>query len=336
MKKTLINLQIAIIFFLPCLISCNGQKPFGVEHLSLEKIVELPDVQGRIDHMAINLRDNIVYVAALGNNTVEVVDLNKGSVVHSIKGLDEPQGICYIPVANEIAIANGGNGQCVFYNASSYATIATISLGGDADNIRYDERSNMLYVGYGNGGIAVIDATTHKKASEVKLSAHPESFQLDQKRKVLFVNLPDDNSIAIINLQNLKVASTWETNGLRANFPMTLDTSSGSVIVGFRHPATLVSYDAVTGKEQSRTDLINDVDDVFFDEVKQEVFASGGGGAITIFKKESDHSFKKIANISTRSGARTSLFVPSLGRLILAERSSGSKLAALAVYKIND
>ena len=299
-------------------------------------MVELPEVKGRIDHMAINVRDNIVYVAALGSNTVEVVDLNKGSVVHSIKGLDEPQGICYIPVANEIAIANGGNGQCIFYDAFSFAAVATINLGSDADNIRYDERNNILYVGYGNGGIAVIDATTHKKVNEVKLSAHPESFQLDRQRKTLFVNLPDDNTIAIINLQDLKVTSTWETKGLRANFPMTLDTLSGSVIVGFRHPATLVSYDAVTGKEQNRTDLISDVDDVFFDEARQEVFASGGGGAINIFKKENNHSFKKVANIPTRSGARTSLFIPSLRELILAERSSGSKPAALAVYKIND
>jgi len=335
-KKKLINLQTALIFFLPGLICCNGQKPFGLEHLSLEKVIEMPEVKGRIDHMAINLRDNILYVAALGNNTVEVVDLSKGSLVHSIKGLDEPQGICYIPASNEIVIANGGNGQCVFYNASTFSLISIVDLGGDADNVRYDDRSNMVYVGYGNGGIAALDAIGHKKLNEVKLPAHPESFQLDQKHHLLFVNLPGDNSIAVVDLQNLKVVNTWETKGLRANFPMAVDTATGSVIIGFRNPATLVSYDVVTGKEQSRTELVGDVDDVFFDEKGQEVFASGGGGSVNIFKRENDHSFKKVASIPTRSGARTSLFIPTLRKLILAERGSGGKSAAIAVYKINE
>lgn len=336
MKKKLIDLQITLIFLLPGLICCNGQKPFGLEHLTLEKQVEMPGVTGRIDHMAINLRNNIIYVAALGNNTVEVVDLNKGSLIYSIKGLDEPQGICYIPGLNEIVIANGGNGQCTFYNASTYSVISTIDLGSDADNVRYDDRSNIVYVGYGNGGIAAIDAATHKKIDEVKLPAHPESFQLDLKRHLLIVNLPDDNSIVVIDLQNLKVTDTWKTKSLRANFPMALDTSRGSVIIGFRHPATLVSYNAVTGREQSRTELIGDVDDLFFDEKEQEVFASGGDGFVDIFKKENDHSFKKISSIPTRSGARTSLFIPSLQKLILAERSSGGKTAAIAIYKFND
>src|SRR6266496_5488799 len=100
-----------------CFSSCHGQNTFGTEHLKLEKVIEMPNVSGRIDHMAINLKNQVVYVAALGNNSVEVIDLQKGAAIHSIKGLDEPQGVAYIPEHNEILIANGGNGNCMFYNA---------------------------------------------------------------------------------------------------------------------------------------------------------------------------------------------------------------------------
>jgi len=335
-KKTPIDLSLAFIFFLSCFMGCKGQKPFGTEHLSLEKIIEMPEVKGRIDHMAINLKNNIVYIAALGNNTVEVVDLDKGLLVHTIKGLDEPQGICYISGSNEIAVANGGNGQCVFYSASTYAVVSAIDLGSDADNIRYDDINKKIYVGYGSGGIAIIDAATHKKVNDVKLPAHPESFQMDQRNHLLFVNLPDDNSITVIDLQTLKVTGNWKTKDRRANFPMALDTARSGVVVGFRHPAILVTFDAITGVVQNRTELISDVDDVFFDEKGQQIFASGGGGSINIFKKQDDQRLKKIANIPTRSGARTSLLIPSLRRFILAERSNGTRPAALAVYKIND
>lgn len=329
--KFLITILVCINF----LASCKGQQSFGTNYLKLEKTIEMPGVSGRIDHMAINLKAQVVYMAALGNNTVEVIDLRNGAVIHSIAGLDEPQGIAFIPEHNEVVVANGGNGNCVFYNAADYSIITTLHLAGDADNVRYNALSGKIYIGYGDGGIAVIDAISHKQISDVKLPAHPESFQLDQKNNLLLVNLPGANAISVIGLNDFKVLNTWKTNSLKANFPLTLDTANNHVMIGFRHPAVLVTYDVKTGKEVNRTDLISDVDDIFYHPAKHQVLASGGGGAINIFEKNTDNTYKKIANISTRFGTRTSLLIPSLQTYVLAERANGGKPAALVVYKIN-
>jgi DNA-binding beta-propeller fold protein YncE len=317
-------------------ISCNGQqKPFGMEHLKLEKTIEMPDVNGRIDHLAINVKDKVVYVAALGNNTVEVIDLTKGALIKSIKGIAEPQGIAYIPETNEIAVASGGNGDCVFFNATSFQQVTIIHLAGDADNIRYDAATKQMYVGYGDGGIAMIDPVTHKQTGDVKLPAHPESFQLDKKNNRLYVNLPDNHSIAIIDLNTFTHTDTWKISKYSANFPMTLDTANDLVFVGFRHPALLVSYNSKTGKQVSTNELVGDVDDIFYDTA-QRIIASGGDGYINIFERENTTSYKKIADIPGRSGARTSLLIPSLQTFIVAERANGGKKAALAIYKMND
>src|SRR4051812_43296596 len=187
--------QLLLTIVLYSCTNCNAQQSFGTEYLELEKVIEMPGVNSRIDHLTINLANKTIYVAALGNNTVEVVDLNKGTVIHSIKGLDEPQGVCYLSAQNELVVANGGNGNCVFYNAATYAITATVHVGTDADNIRYDATGGKIYVGYGNGGIAVIDAVTHQQVSNVQLPAHPESLQIDRKHNLLFVNVPDNNSI---------------------------------------------------------------------------------------------------------------------------------------------
>jgi len=316
--------------------SCKGQKPFGTEHLKLEKVIEMPEVSGRIDHMAVNLKDKVLYVAALGNNSVEVIDLNKGAVTRSIKGVEEPQGIAYIPEQDEIAVASGGNGDCIFFNATTFANVATIHLAGDADNIRYDAAERKMYVGYGNGGMALINPVAHKQIGNVKLSAHPESFQLDKKNNKLYVNLPDDHSIAVIDLRRLTIVDKWKISKYRANFPMTLDTSNNLVFVGYRHPAILVGYDSKTGKQVIVNELIGDVDDIFYNADKQEIIASGGDGYINIFEKSADNTFKLVSNIRTRHGGRTSFLIPSLGYYILAERAEGGKKAAIAVYKIND
>ncbi len=324
------------LFCICFLTACKGQTQFGQDKLKVEKVIEMPGVTGRIDHMAFNLKDNTLYVAALGNNTVQAIDLNTGTIGRSIKGVDEPQGLSYIPEQNEIAVASGSTGDCIFYNATTFQKVASVHLAGDADNIRYDAIDRKMYVGYGKGGMAMIDPATHKQIGDVKLPAHPESFQLDKKNNRLYVNLPDDHSIAVIDLKSFKVVDTWKINKLRANFPMTLDTATNHVIVGFRHPAVLVVYDGKTGNEITRNDLVDDVDDVFCDAAKQLVLASGGGGFINIFQKASGSTYKLVANIASRDGARTSFLVPSLRTFFVAERATGGKNAAIVVYKINN
>ncbi len=331
MRFIIIQLSLVI-----CFSNCKGQATFGENKLKLEKIIEMPGVAGRIDHMAFNLKDKVLYMAALGNNTVEVIDLKKGAVIQSIKGVDEPQGIAYIPEQNEVAVASGGNGDCVFFNATTFQRVATVHLNGDADNIRYDAAERKMYVGYGNGGMALIDPVKHKQIGNVKLYAHPESFQLDKRNNKLYVNLPNDHSIAVIDLKNFTIRDTWKISKYKANFPMTLDTANNHVMIGFRHPAVLVSYDVNSGKEVSKNELVGDVDDVFFNANKQQIVASGGDGYINIFEKGADNTFKLVSNIGTRSGARTSLLIPSIGYYVLAERAEGGKAATVTVYKIND
>ena len=322
------------IFLLCCVsISCNGQQqPIGTQYLKLEKVIEMPEVSGRIDHLAVNLKDKVVYVAALGNNTVEVLDLTKGTLLKTITGIKEPQGIAYIPETGEIAVASGGNGDCVFFNTLSFKQVATIHLAGDADNIRYNAAAKKMYVGYGDGGLAMIDPIAHQQTGDVKLPAHPESFQLDKKNNKLYVNLPDNHSIATIDLKSFTLTGTWKINKYTANFPMTLDTTNDLVFVGFRHPALLVSYNTQTGKQVSSNELVGDVDDIFYDADKQVILASGGDGYINMFRKQDATSYKRVADVPTRPGARTALLIPSLQTFIVAERAGNGKRACLALY----
>jgi YVTN family beta-propeller protein len=141
-----------------CILSCNAQAPFGANYLKLEKIISLADVEGRIDHLAFDDTHQIVYVAALGNNSVEVIDLAGSKVVHSIKGLREPQGVEYLPFSHSIFVANEGTGVCNFFDATTFQLQASLDYGDDADDVRYLNSNKTVYVGYGNGGIGTITA----------------------------------------------------------------------------------------------------------------------------------------------------------------------------------
>jgi len=115
----------------------------------------LPNVSGRIDHIAFDSVNNLAFIAALGNNTIEVVNINNKRVVHTINGLNEPQGVVFIASLQRLIVANGGDGSCIFYDAKNYKILNTIKLKGDADNIRYDKEICSFTFAPGNSLVAL-------------------------------------------------------------------------------------------------------------------------------------------------------------------------------------
>lgn len=326
------NRLILLFIALGCFTGCEAQEN-GRQLLTLQKEIALPNIKGRIDHIDINLKDQVAYIAALGNNTLEVVDLKTGKVTGSITGLDEPQGVVYVPKHQEILIANGGTGECGFYNALTLKKTGFIKLAGDADDVRYDAEADKIYAGYGSGGIAIIDAASHKQVGDINLPAHPESFQIDAKGNKLWVNLPGSGMIGVADIKQLKLTAKWSKLLPRANFPMAHDEAQHRIIVGYRVPAKLIVYDSETGKELFSGPMVGDVDDLYWDAKSKQVYISGGGGAVDIFKQMSNTGYKQIAHIKTHSGARTSLLVPELGLFLIAARTDGDQQATLLVYK---
>lgn len=312
---------------------CKGQGTFGENYLPVYKTIPLPGVKGRIDHMDVNVKDQVVYIAALGNNTLEVVSLADGKVLHSIGGLDEPQGVCYIPQTKEVFVANGGSGDCYFYNAANYKKMATVHLSSDADDVRYDSTNQKIYVAYGSGGIAIIDAKNHAEVGNIKLPSHPEGFQIGRRNGLLYVNLPNTGVIGVADISKLKLVNEWNKNYREGNFPMAFDSEGDKLFIGYRHPATLVVIDTKTGKRISEEELTNDTDDLFYDTRNNRVYASCGGGYINIFQLQGGDHYKQIANVATRNGARTSLLIPALNLFVVGEPARSTQ-AELVIYRI--
>src|SRR5436309_6534200 len=167
-----------------CIIAVHAQE----KTLKLKKTIPLPGVDGRIDHFALDASGERLFVCALGNNTVEVLDLRKGERVHSITGLGAPQGIAYIPELDRLFVANDKGGIFKIYDAKSFQPVGELNFKDDADNVRYDDSSKQIYVGFGSGGIGIINSADGKRVGSIKLAAHPEAFELEKHGRRIFVN----------------------------------------------------------------------------------------------------------------------------------------------------
>jgi DNA-binding beta-propeller fold protein YncE len=305
------------------------------EPLTLVRSIELPDVQGRIDHLAYDAATGRLYVAALGNNTVEVLDVKAGTHLRSLPGFREPQGIAIAAETRAVAVANGEGEGLQLLSADDYRSGAAIQLGDDADNVRYDAAAKRLYVGYGGGALAAIDPAAGKLLGQAKLAGHPESFQLESDGSRVFVNVPNAEQIAVIDRASMKVTGTWPVKTAGANYPMSLDDANRRVFIGCRRPAKALVFDTTSGKETSSFEIVGDTDDLFYDAARKRLYVSGGDGFIDVVQDQGSNRFSRIAHLPTASGARTSLFVAEHGRLYVAVPHRGNQRAEIRVYEVH-
>jgi DNA-binding beta-propeller fold protein YncE len=201
---------------------CADAAPKGEDASALlrhVKTIELPGVEGRFDHFAVDLKGNRLFLAALGNNTLEVFDAAARTHVRSVKGLRKPTGVAFLPETGRVAVANGDNGTVRFYDAITLEPAGQVGGLDDADNVRYDATAKRLYVGYGSGALAVIDAAKQEKVGNIKLDGHPESFQLEGDGKRIFVNVPEAKHIALVDREKGAVVAKWPVREAGANFP---------------------------------------------------------------------------------------------------------------------
>ena len=300
----------------------------------LKQTIPLPGVEGRIDHFDVDISGQRLFVCALGNNTVEVIDLNKGERIHTISGLGAPQGVAFVAELNRLLVANDKGGVCNIYDANSFQLIGKVDFADDADNVRYDSASKRIYVGFGSGGIGIINAVDGKQVGSIKLAAHPEAFELERQGHRIFVNVPTARHVAVIDRDKGEVIATWKTDGAFGNFPMALDEANHRLFVGCRLPSKLVVLDTASGKTVTSVGISGDPDDIFYDSKRHRVYVICGAGKIDIVDQTDANTYKALAKINTADGARSGLFVPERDALFVAVPHRGSQRAEIRRYQI--
>jgi DNA-binding beta-propeller fold protein YncE len=229
--------------------------------LTLRSRIALPGVYGRMDHYGWDTKRGILLVTALGNNTVEIVDQWKR--VRSLEGLEHPQASIYLPSVDRIAVSNQ-SGKLRFYDAANYTIIKTIDLGANADNMRYDANTRLLFVGAGegaNGRLVAIDPTSMEPVHDFALGSHPESFQIAKSSGKIFVNLPDQEAIKTIDRTSGEIA-TWKIPGNSNSHALAFDETRKRLFTAALQPGRFTAIDAENGQTVAALPCVLGVDDI--------------------------------------------------------------------------
>jgi hypothetical protein len=328
--------------------------------------IPLKGVEGRLDHLTYDPRSRRLFVAALENHTVEVVDLAKRRRIHEITGISEPQGLLCLPGQNRLLVCSRGDGTCRSFDTTTFQEGPWIDLGRNADNMRFDPGAQVIYVGSGgepgNGLLSAINlvsllptaqggqpAPPHSPADflldrprqadpkmEIQLPAHPEAFQLDPANRRLLVNIPDEHCIAMLQIgtNGFTNASAWPVTVGDRNFPMALDPASARLFIACRKPPLLAVYDSRDGNLLSQTPCVGDADDMFYDVKPNRLYVIGGEGYVDVFQpSDTKQAPARLARLPTAPRARTGLFIPDLQLLTVAAPHTTNCPAAVLLFQ---
>jgi hypothetical protein len=293
--------------------------------------IELPDVRGRIDHLAIDLEHHRLFVAALGAGEVEVVDLDAGRRVARLQGLPDVQGLAFAQASQRLFVAVGGAGKVVaFEHGRQVASAAGLP---DADNLRLSPSGDRLFVGYGDA-LAIMDPQSLRIVDKVSLPGHPEAFELAARGAEIYVNVPEAAEVVVVDQGAGKATTSWSIKPEAANFPMAIDEAGRRLYVGTRRPPALLAFDTATGRRVAEAPLCGDVDELFLDPQAGRLFAVCGEGRVDVFAWRDAGGFEAARPLATAPGARTGLFVPSMRTLFVAAPAGSSGPARLLVFRV--
>jgi DNA-binding beta-propeller fold protein YncE len=308
--------------------------------LKLVRTIPLPDVDGRIDHFAIDVKGRRAFLAALAKNTIEVVDLKVGRVTRTLTGFAKPQGVLFVPQLNKLVVACGVDGSVKMLDGTTLTMIHTASVSLGADAIGYDSRSKEMYVGSGGadankeqGDLTVFNVPSGAQVAALTTEAHAGGSVVESQGERVFVLVPEKSQVVVLDRKTRVQVAKWTIPGIQKDVAIALDEKSHRLFLGVRTPASIVVLDSDSGAVVASVPTVSTLDGLSFDAALRRIYTSGGEGFVDVTQQiDADH-YERTAHIPTGPIARTSVFVPEWRRLYVAVPRDKERSAELRVFE---
>ncbi|MGA2050374.1 MAG: YncE family protein [Terracidiphilus sp.] len=325
---------ISLFILMGCSLSAISQTSAP---LTLSQTIALPGVNGKFDHLAIDIEGNRLFIAATGNHSVEVIDLKTNKVQQSITGLGKPHGLAWVQATGSLYVADGTLAELRVYSGAPLALSGKIKLSDDADDMVYDSANHMLYVGHGGGAanpakVSVVDTEHFTLVANLPVATHPEALDIDPQSQRVFANIADSNEVAVIGTSSREITAHWKLTKAGDNVPLAFDPEHQLLYVACRTPGTLVALDALSGKEVASVTSVSGADDLFYDPELRRVYLISGAGEVDAYHVDAAKHLLPLGVLHTSPGAKTALYVPSQKLLYVGVPGAGDHAAEIRAY----
>ncbi|MGH8192490.1 MAG: YncE family protein [Rhodanobacteraceae bacterium] len=285
-----------------------------------------PDYSGDFDHFGVDVKGNRLFLAAEDHGTVELFNLKTGQHERTLHVVQTPHAFVYLPKHNRLIITDSGKGMTKILNATTLKVVGRIVLAPGADSAEYDPSTGHLYIVTGGKDVGMkvcflndVNPLTGHVYAKLKFdSNHVEAVEAEQHGNRLFVNVADQNYVAVVDKKTLKVITRWPIKGAETNLTMALDETDHRLFVGTRNPSKLFVLNTDTGATVAMLDAPAISDGLFWDSARKRVYIPGGDGYLGVFQQVTPDLYAARPWIASAIGAKSGILVPQLDRLYLA------------------
>lgn len=306
--------------------------------LQLTKTIPMPGVSSKFDHLTLDAAGDRLFIAATTNHSVEIIDLKTGKVEQSLTGLGKPHGLAWAAATGTLYVSDGSQAELRIYAGSPLTLTGKIKLSDDADDMVFDERKNLLFVGHGGSDaanparVAVIDTARAALVANLPAATHPEGLALDPDSQRIFANIADSGEVMVIDAEKTAISAHWKLKGAADNVPLALDADDHLLFVACRTPGTLLALDAATGNQVASLPAAGGADDLFYDPALHRVYLISGTGEVDAFQVNKDKALRALGETKTAAGAKTALFVPARNLLYVGVPGAAGHASEVRVY----
>jgi hypothetical protein len=327
-----------------------------LQPLRLVETIGLPKVSGRLDHMAVDLENKRLFVAAVDNNTLEVVDLKGRKVIRSLAGFKDTQDALFLGGGFNKLYVSSLDGHLRVFQGETFRLVHDFKIEPDPNRLFYDAAPGLIYFGYG-GQNAGFDAYGRVGILQPKQGAGYDQLVADMIAPTprpghLAEIVMDDDGILLVcdsradlifqfDARKRELIKSWPVRGDGAG-DMALDRVQHRLFVGTRTPPEMTVYDSLSGTEIQSLPAPATMDGVHYDARLKRIYMTGGrwygtpeasAGWLYVYQQRDPNHYDVIGKIETRPGSGTSLFVPEFNRLYVASQAIGNLEAAILVFE---
>jgi DNA-binding beta-propeller fold protein YncE len=298
----------------------------------------MPGFTGDFDHFGLDLKGGRLFLAAEDQKTVEVFDVHTGLRIHSIEGFGHPLTMAYLPETDRLVVTNGDTDDVALVDCKEYKIINTLKLGKGVDHSALDPITRYFYVESGTApdgkshSISIIDTKSFKIVGEIPgLSGDSnEGMIVDRAGKQLFVNLTGSDEVGVIDLTTRQMIARWPLPDAHVAHAIALDEPNHRLFTATRKPPKFIVFNIDTGKVVTSLPCVGVNSDMSFDVARKRIYVTGSDTASVFEQRDADH-YEHIAEVPTAYRAKSSIFVPELKRLYVADSGKGKSDAKLAL-----
>lgn len=324
--------------------------------LELVQTIQLPEATGRLDHIGVDLERKRLFVAAVTDNSLEVIDLTSGKPVNRLTGVKGTQDALFLGGDINKLYVSSLAGYVRVFQGDTLQPVQDFKVEPGANRLFYDATRNLIYFGYGgqNAGFEAYERVGILKPkpgpghdefvadmiAPTPRPGHLAEIAMDDGGNLLVCD-SFTNLIYQFDTRKRELIRSWTARGGGAA-DMALDHTGHRLFVGTRNPPRMIVYNSLTGEEIQSLPAPETMDGVFYDANLKRIYMTGGRwygtpgaspGWIYVYEQNDRDHYDMISKIKTRPGSGTSLLVPELNRLYVASQAIGDQRAAILVFE---